>query len=158
MAEAQNQEKPTVHATSEGPAEYTYSGPNLGVTMNVYQLLRMIDQIKAERDDAPRSDWFIAAAGIFISIVLVAQTADFKQTLGIPPSQWATAWTLIACASFAMMAVQGGRLAWQAWRHPMKTSEQFYEGVLAAHDKEWKELEDIRQKYDARAAQAPSKP
>jgi|GEM_PF-6637722 len=136
---------------------YTYGGPDLGVRMNIHELLRMIDQVRDERDKAPRSDWFIASAGIFVSIALVAQTTDFKSVLLIPASDWKTVWTLVALFFFGVMVVQGCRLAWHWKKHPMRTSEQIYEEILAAHDKQWKELAAIRGKYGPQAAEAPQK-
>jgi hypothetical protein len=135
---------------------YTYGGPDLGVRMNIHELLRMIDQVRDERDKAPRSDWFIAAAGIFVSIALVAQTSDFKSALLIPASDWKIIWTLVALFFFGAMVVQGCRLGWHWRRHPMRTSEQIYEDILAAHEKQWKELAAIRGKYGPKASEAPA--
>src|ERR1700694_6354019 len=87
-----------------------HGGPDLGVRMNIHELLRMIDQVRDERDKAPRSDWFIASAGISVSIALVAQTTDFKSVLLIPASDWKTVWRLVALFFLGVMVVQGCRL------------------------------------------------
>jgi hypothetical protein len=138
---------PTTLKVQQGTQSYTYGGPNLLIELNYYELLRMIDDIRNERDRAPRSDWFIASAGIFVSVVLVAQTADFKNVLSIAGSDWKVVWSLVAFVSLAGAAVQGCRLAWHWKKHPMRTSEQIYEERLAAHEKQMTDLEAIQKKY-----------
>jgi hypothetical protein len=113
-----------------------WEAPPEKLVMNPYHFMWVIDRMR--RRVVPHGEWWLIPAGMFLSLVLVLLTTDFKDRFGIDKHYWAAAMGII---TFLTAIIAVALLSWwlySRWKNSPRSSEQILADIIAQmqHDQE----------------------
>ncbi len=109
------------------------------VTMNRHHLLRVLDQLERKGERCPRLEWFCIPLAMFLGVLGVLQTTDFRDAFGTSKVVWNAFWigalVLTGAATASLFVWWCGDQVKHLIR-PLKTTDQIVEQIVAQMEKE----------------------
>ena len=109
------------------------------VTINRHHLLRILDARDKTGSGCPRLEWSFVPLAMFLGLLAVLLTADFRDAFGTPHEVW-HAWAILVVQLTGIMSAAlfiwwaFDRISHALWR-PHKTSDQIIDEIIGEMDR-----------------------